>query len=100
MKYKLGDDWLDWALTIEDEGNFDISAGPVLGKDFVQYFFGTGHARPITETLVIQEAVQEALEEKLGDILNAELLSSVVGEVQGRVWHRLNERKPNSISVA
>lgn len=92
MSSKFNDDWLKWAVEIEDEAGCDVQAGLNLGQHSGEYLAKS-------QGYINNEKLISVLQEKLGTILSQEELEEVVDALQENVHNRIRE-KLNSVEVA
>lgn len=92
MSSNFNDDWLKWAVEIEDEAGCDVQAGLNLG----QY---SGEYLAKNQGYINNEKLMSVLQEKLGNILSQEELEEVVNAMQEDVHNRIRE-KFHSVEVA
>ena len=92
MSSNLNDDWLKWAVEIEDEAGCDIQAGLNLGQHSGEYLAKS-------QGYINNEKLISVLQEKLGTILSQEELEEIVDAMQEDVHNRIRE-KLNSVEVA
>lgn len=92
MSSNFNDDWLKWAVEIEDEAGCDVQAGLNLGQHSGEYLAKS-------QGYINNEKLMSVLQEKLGTILSQEELEEIVDAMQEDVHNRIRE-KLNSVEVA
>jgi len=85
MSINFDENWLKWAVQIEDEANCDIQAGLDLDQNLEEYIAKTqGH--------INHEKLMSVLQEELGNILSSEDLEMIADATQNCVRDRLKEK--------
>lgn len=92
MSIKFNEDWLKWAIQIEDEVGCDIDAGLDLGQHLGEYIAKS-------QSYINHEKLMSILQEELGTLLSQEDLEMIADATQKCVHNRLKE-KFHSFEVA
>lgn len=83
MSINFDENWLRWAVQIEDEANCDIQAGLNLDQNLEEYIAKTkGH--------INHEKLMSILHEDLGNILSSEDLEMIADVTQNCVGKKLS----------
>jgi len=78
VNIKLNENWLRWAVQIEDEADCDISAGLDYGQNLDKYLeLLSRHERPISHVKFL-----EILTDEVGIILSKEEIEKLADEFQ------------------
>ena len=80
--------WLDWAVSVEDEAGCDVEAGPDVGRRLIEY---VDHL----EGNVTYERLLVFLKEELKDVLPVDEIETVASSTFMDVSQRVRERQSN-----
>lgn len=92
MSSNFNNDWLKWAVEIEDEAGCDVQAGLNLGQHSGEYLAKS-------QGYINNEKLMSILQEELGNFLSKEELEMMVDDWQKDAHNRIRE-KFNSAEVA
>jgi hypothetical protein len=92
MSMAFNDEWLQWAVKVEDEAGCDIEAGLNFGQHSGEYLAKT-------QNYIDPEKLMAILREELGTLLSQAELQKIVDAMQKDVHNRIRE-KVQSTEVA
>jgi hypothetical protein len=92
MSSNLNEEWLKWAVQLEDEAACDIEAGLNIGQHLGEYIANS-------QGYINHEKLMSILKEELGAFLSQEELEIIANATQNYVSERVKE-KLRSFEVA
>lgn len=85
MSINFSDEWLQWAVELEDEAGCDIEAGLNVGQHLGEYLAKR-------QSYINQEKFMTILQEELGNLLSQAEIEKIVDAMQQDVHNRIREK--------
>lgn len=92
MSSNFNEEWLKWAVQVEDEAACDIEAGLNIGQHLGEYIANS-------QMYINREKLMSILREELGSILSQEDIEMIANTTQDCIHERVQE-KIRSFEVA
>lgn len=85
MSSNFNEEWLKWAIQLEDEAACDIEAGLNIGQHLGEYIANS-------QGYINREKLMSILKEELGSILSQEDLEMIANATQSCAHERVKEK--------
>jgi hypothetical protein len=84
--------WMNWALQVEDDLDSEISAGLDIGEHLGEYLTEMAES----QNCLSRDKLMTVLQEELGSVLSQDDLESIASATQSLVRERIHEKSKSS----